>query len=59
MDEIEWLGTKAAASYLGVTPHTLYRLIDDGLPAYRLGISKTIVKTPRVNTTAPRIAITS
>jgi excisionase family DNA binding protein len=37
MEEIEWLGTRAAASYLGVTPRTLYRLIDEGLPAYRLG----------------------
>ncbi len=37
MDEIEWLGTKAAATYLGVTPRTLYRLIDEGLPAYRFG----------------------
>ncbi len=34
----EWLGTTAAASYLGITPRTLYRLIDRGqLPAYALG----------------------
>lgn len=38
MNDIRWLGTKAAASYLGVTPRTLYRLIDTGdVPAYRLG----------------------
>jgi excisionase family DNA binding protein len=33
-----WLGTTAAADYLGVVPRTLYRLIDDGLiPAYKFG----------------------
>jgi excisionase family DNA binding protein len=38
VDEIKWLGTKRAASYLGVTPRTLYRLIDHGhVPAYKLG----------------------
>jgi excisionase family DNA binding protein len=38
MDEIKWLGTKGAASYLGVTARTLYRLIDQGdVPAYKLG----------------------
>lgn len=34
----EWLGTKAAARHLGITPRTLYRFIDEGqLPAYRFG----------------------
>lgn len=34
----EWLGTTAAARHLGITPRTLYRLIDQGqLPAYALG----------------------
>jgi excisionase family DNA binding protein len=34
----DWLGTTEAAHYLGLTPRTLYRLIDDGaLPAYRIG----------------------
>ena len=34
----EWLGTPAAARYLGITPRTLYRLIDRGLvPAYAVG----------------------
>ncbi len=38
MNDIRWLGTKAAASYLGVTARTLYRLIDNGdVPAYKLG----------------------
>ena len=33
-----WLGTKEAASHLGITPRTLYRLIDAGdIPAYKLG----------------------
>lgn len=33
-----WVGVPGAAKYLGVTPHTLYRLIDqEGLPAYKLG----------------------
>lgn len=33
-----WLGTTAAARYLGITPRTLYRLIDQGrVPAYALG----------------------
>lgn len=36
--QMAWLGTKAAAEYLGITPRTLYRLIDDGqLPAYKFG----------------------
>lgn len=34
----DWLGTTAAARYLGITPRTLYRLIDQGrVPAYALG----------------------
>ena len=34
----EWLSSKQAAARLGVTPRTLYRLIDLGqLPAYRIG----------------------
>lgn len=37
-DEIEWLSTGQAAKYLGITPRTVYRLIDDGdLPAYKFG----------------------
>ena len=33
-----WLGTTAAARHLGITPRTLYRLIDHGqVPAYALG----------------------
>jgi len=33
-----WLSTAAAARRLGVTPRTLYRLIDEGqVPAYKLG----------------------
>lgn len=36
--EIEWLGTKEAARHLGITPRTLYRLVDEGqLPAYQFG----------------------
>jgi excisionase family DNA binding protein len=38
VDAVEWLSTKRAAWRMGVTPRTLYRLIDDGLvPAYRMG----------------------
>lgn len=34
----DWLGTKEAAAALGITPRTLYRLIDEGeVPAYKLG----------------------
>ncbi|MEX2324267.1 MAG: helix-turn-helix domain-containing protein [Nitriliruptoraceae bacterium] len=34
----EWLSTKEAARRLGITPRTLYRLIDDGqLTAYKFG----------------------
>jgi excisionase family DNA binding protein len=37
-DDIVWLSTAKAASRLGITPRTLYRLIDEGqLPAYKLG----------------------
>jgi excisionase family DNA binding protein len=33
-----WFTTKQAATYLGIIPRTLYRLIDSGeLPAYRFG----------------------
>jgi len=34
----DWLSTKEAAAALGLTPRTLYRLMDEGqLPAYRFG----------------------
>ena len=34
----DWLGTTAAARYLGITPRTLYRLVDHGeVPAYAMG----------------------
>lgn len=34
----DWLGTAAAAAYIGVTTRTLYRFINDGaIPAYKLG----------------------
>jgi excisionase family DNA binding protein len=37
-DDIEWLSTKEAASRLGLTTRTVYRLIDDGqIPAYKFG----------------------
>lgn len=37
-DEQEWLGTKDAASRLGVTLRSLYRFIDEGdLAAYKFG----------------------
>jgi excisionase family DNA binding protein len=36
--EIRWLGTLEAARYLGITPRTLYRFIDEGqVPAYKMG----------------------
>lgn len=36
--EITWLSTAAAARHLGITPRTLYRLIDEGeIPAYKFG----------------------
>lgn len=32
------MGTQEAARYLGITPRTLYRFINDGaLPAYKMG----------------------
>ncbi len=35
---MQWLGTAEAARHLGLTPRTLYRLIDSGeLPAYKFG----------------------
>ena len=34
----QWMGTQEAARYLGVTPRTLYRFINDGsLPAFKMG----------------------
>ncbi|MGH8933562.1 MAG: helix-turn-helix domain-containing protein [Egibacteraceae bacterium] len=36
--DIQWLGTAEAARHLGLTPRTLYRLIDEGqIPAYKFG----------------------
>lgn len=36
--EPTWLGTQDAARHLGITPRTLYRLINEGeIPAYKLG----------------------
>jgi excisionase family DNA binding protein len=36
--EMEWMSTSEAARHLGVTPRTVYRLIDEGqLPAYKFG----------------------
>ncbi len=38
MDEMQWQGTKQAALYLGVSPRTVYKLIDQGeIPAYQMG----------------------
>lgn len=35
---IQWMGTQEAARYLGITPRTLYRFINDGaLPAFKMG----------------------
>lgn len=35
---ITWLSTADAAKYLGITPRTLYRFIDEGhIPGYRFG----------------------
>jgi excisionase family DNA binding protein len=35
---IQWMGTHEAARYLGITPRTLYRFINDGaLPAFKMG----------------------
>lgn len=37
-EQITWIGTKDAASQLGLTIRSLYRAIDEGrLPAYKLG----------------------
>jgi excisionase family DNA binding protein len=37
-DDVAWLGTKDAASRLGVTLRSLYRFIDEGdLAAYKFG----------------------
>ena len=37
-DEIRWLSTADAAKRVGITPRTLYRLIDQGqVPAYAMG----------------------
>lgn len=37
-DAPRWLSTAEAAKRLGITPRTLYRMIDGGqLPAYRFG----------------------
>ena len=37
-EDLRWMSTRQAAKYLGITPRTLYRLIDSGqLPAYRFG----------------------
>ena len=37
-EEITWYGTAEAARQLGITPRTLYRLIDEGqIPAYKFG----------------------
>ena len=36
--EIRWMSTAEAARYLGITPRTLYRFIDQGdIGAYRFG----------------------
>ena len=38
MQSSEWMSTEAASTYIGVTPRTLYRFIDEGqLQAYRFG----------------------
>jgi excisionase family DNA binding protein len=37
-EDLRWMSTRQAAAYLGITPRTVYRLIDSGqLPAYRFG----------------------
>lgn len=34
----QWMGTQEAARYIGVTPRTLYRFINDGaVAAYKMG----------------------
>ena len=36
--DTEWLNTKKAAERLGITPRTLYRLVDEGeVVAYQIG----------------------
>ena len=38
LEATRWVGTTAAAAYLGVVPRTLYRMIDeDRIPAYKMG----------------------
>jgi excisionase family DNA binding protein len=38
VEDLRWMSTRQAAAYLGITPRTLYRLIDSGqVPAYRFG----------------------
>ena len=38
MDGPEWMSSKAAAAYLGISQRLLYRLVDEGqVPAYQLG----------------------
>ena len=37
-EETVWLSSGQAAKHLGITPRTLYRLIDEGrVPGYRFG----------------------
>jgi excisionase family DNA binding protein len=37
-DDLRWMSTRDAAAYLGITPRTVYKLIDtDQLRAYRFG----------------------
>jgi excisionase family DNA binding protein len=37
-EDLRWLSTRDAAAYLGITPRTVYKLIDtDQLRAYRFG----------------------
>ena len=34
---VEWLNTKSAAAMLGITPRTLYKLVDQGqVPGHRM-----------------------
>jgi excisionase family DNA binding protein len=38
MDGPEWMSSKAAAAYLGISQRTMYKLIDEGqVPGYQLG----------------------
>ena len=40
---IQWLSTAEAAKYLGITPRTLYRFIDEGqIAGYRFGPVETL-----------------